>query len=276
MVRAHQIYKITKRVYGRIVGDTTEINSYQQAIPKEKIEYYFDPNGLVDQIVIYMYYDDREIARVNFIYEGNMLPSGYRSLRILPMISLTKSPLKDQFSTDFFADKTNQFSQLKFIKKKKKYATYLDLEKGSHYFYVPSKENWGPLSIDSIVHPKETDWVILGSARKPYKRYQVQNIVREKKTHEYSYWNSGVLKSRIKKTYPFEYRRTFIYGKSHEWKGYIDSTFTENRFITRMEAVVNYDQYQRPMEIIHQKQETNQQNLYYRETFYYRTRKTTH
>ena len=76
LIRAHQIYKITKRVYPHIVGDTAEINNYSQAIPKEKIEYYFDPNGLVDQVVVYSYFDDREIARATFVYQGNMMNSG--------------------------------------------------------------------------------------------------------------------------------------------------------------------------------------------------------
>lgn len=271
LIRAHKIYKITKRVYSHLVGDTNEINSYNEAIPKEKIEYYFDPNGLVDQIVIYMYYDDREIARVNFIYEGNLHASGYRKMRALPLISLTKSPIVDEFTTDFFQDKTNQYNLYDFVGSKGKYLAFMDSEKGNHLFFVKKKKYWGPLSIDSILNPAKEDWVVHGTPRKPYQRYKVDNIVNQSNVFMYQYWKTGVLKRRIKTSYPFEYRRTFTYGENNEWNGYIDSTFTENKFITKYESKIIYDEYQRPFEITHVKFNEENQGVYYRETLYYRT-----
>ncbi|MES2588654.1 MAG: hypothetical protein V4622_06715 [Bacteroidota bacterium] len=270
LIKAHKIYKITKRVYPRILGDTSEINSLQQAIPKEKIEYYFDPNGYVDQIVIYSYFDDREISRANFIYEGNFLNSGYRKVRALPFISITKKASKDEFTTELFHDKTHQYSFLSFLSKKKKFATYLDAEKGNNYFVVKNKKNWGPLSIDSIVHPMKEDWIILGSVRKPYKRYQVDNIVTESHVHRYEYWKSGVLKRRIKENYPFEYRRTYLYGNSNKWKGYIDSTFSDGNYITHIENNIIFDEYGRPKEINHHKNNEENQGYFYKETLHYR------
>jgi hypothetical protein len=185
LIRAHKIYKITKRLYPRILGDTSEINSQKEAIPKEKIEYYFDLNGYVDQIVIYAYFDDREISRANFIYEGNFLNSGYRKVRALPFISISKKVLKDEFTTELFQDRTHQYSVLFFLSKKRKFSTYIDTEKGNNYFIIKNKKNWGPLSVDSIVHPLKDDWIIHGSIRKPFKRFHVDNIEYERKLNRF-------------------------------------------------------------------------------------------
>lgn len=271
LVKAHNIYKITKRIYGRIEGDTAEVNSYKQAIPKEKIEYYFDPNGFVDQLVVYSYFDDREISRATFVYEGNLYSSGYRKVKALPFISLTKKPIKDEFTTDLFQDKTHQFSFMTYVFRKRKFMAFLDVEKGNHLFVVKSKKNWGPLSIDSIVSPKKEDWIIHGSIKKPKKRYKVENIVNESMVHTYTYWKSGMIKQRIRQDYPFEQRRTYLYGKKHQWTAYIDSTFSEGVFVSRKYHQIRYDEYDRPMEIIHLNKNEQFQHAS-RETLHYRTR----
>jgi hypothetical protein len=273
IVKSHGIYKITKRIYRRILGDTAEINDQKQAIPKEKIEYYFDPNGLVDQIVIYTYYDDREISRANIVYEGNMLSSGYRKARILPMINLTKKQGKDEFSTEIIYDKIPQFSFYSSLFWKKKYAGFTNFEKDRNIIYVKKKKYWGPLSIDSIIHPKETDLLVLGTMRRPYKRYQVENIVKESNVHSYQYWSSGMLRKRIKSDYPFEFRRTYIYGKKNKWIAYVDSTFSEGNYIVKIENNIIYDQFERPIEINHLKKNEDGQGFFYRETLHYRTKK---
>ena len=275
LIRAHKIYKITKRLYPRILGDTSEINSQKQAIPKEKIEYYFDPNGYVDQIVIYSYFDDREISRANFIYEGNFLNSGYRKVRALPFISLSKKVLKDEFTTELFQDKTHQYSFLTFLSKKRKFSTYIDTEKGNNYFVIKNKKNWGPLSVDSIVHPLKDDWIIHGSMRKPFKRFHVDNIVTESEVHTYEYWKSGVIKRIIRQHYPFEYRRSFLFDKNHQWNGYIDSTFSEGNFITHIENNIIFDEFGRPKEINHHKKNDENQGFFYKETLHYRSLQVT-
>lgn len=271
LVRAHKIYKITKRIYPRFLGDTTEINSLKQAIPKEKIEYYFDPNGLVDQLVVYFYFDDREISRAYFKYEGNMMASGYRKVNVLPFISFAKQGIKDDFTTELFQDKTNQYSFLDFLLKRDKYSSYLDVEKRNHLFILKDRKYWGVLSVDSILHPTKEDWIVHGSMRKPYKRYHIDNIVKESMVHTFNYWKSGVINHRIKQNYPFEYKRSFIYNRKNQWIKYLDSTFSDGKFITSIENKIFYDQYERPIEISHYKKSDGTQNFFYIETLHYRT-----
>lgn len=272
LVKAHKIYKITKRVFGYLDADTTEVNSSTQAIPKEKIEYYFDPNGLVDQIVVYSYYDDREIARANFIYEGNMLASGYRKVRALPFITISKKNVKDEFTTDLIPDKTQQYSFFGPQVRRPKFQSYIDLEKGNRICVISKHKNWAPLAVDSIVHPTKEDWIIHGSTRKPYKRYKVENLVKESNVYLYSYWKSGMPKARVRQNYPFEQRRTYMYDANNQWNAYIDSTFTDNTFVSRTLHHIVFDEYQRPMEIIHRKMNGESAGFTYRETINYRSK----
>ena len=274
LIVTHQIYKITKRVFPRIVGDTAEINSYKEAIPREKIEYYFDPNGLVDQMVIYTYYDDREVSRATFVYEGNMMANGYRKVKMLPFISLSKTSVEDEFTTDLYEDLTHQYSVLSFVGQKKKYKIYVNTEKKNFLFEIKKRKYWGPLSIDSIVHPNKEDWIVLGTMRKPYKKYHVENIVNESSVFKYKYWQTGVLKKRRKIDYPFEYDRTFLYDKKGIWVGYVDSTFSEGNFITKIQTQILFDEYDRPVEMNHRKLNDENEGFFYKETLHYRTNKT--
>ena len=98
LVKSHEIYKITKRIFRNLSKDSIEFNT----IPNEKIEYYFDPNGFVYRLVIYSYLDVREISRANFTYLGNLFSNGYRKIKASPLITLQKKQFKDQFTTDFF------------------------------------------------------------------------------------------------------------------------------------------------------------------------------
>jgi hypothetical protein len=272
-VRSHEIYKITKRVYPRIVGDTSEINSYNEAIPKEKIEYFFDKWGCVEKIIVSSYFDDREISKATFVYEGRMFSNGYRKVKVLPFVSLTKNPIKDEFTTDFFQDKTHQFSILSYLKKTKKYTDYVDLEKGNHLYMMFNHKYWGPLSVDSILNPTKEDWIVLGTIKRPVKRYKVENTVKETQIYNYTYWNSGVLKSRTKKLYPFEYKRSFQYNSQSIWNGFVDSTFSEGMYISHIENKIFFDKYKRPIEVTHFKKNEDVIGFFYKETYHYRTHK---
>lgn len=272
LIKAHEIYKITKRVYARINEDSSEVNSINQAVPKEKIEYYFDPNGLVDEVVIYSYFDDREISRTSFKFDGNMLPSGYRNVIVLATINLSKKNDEDEFSTELYKDDISQFNQFKFLKKTKKYSSYMNLESNSQLFIVKNRKFWGPLSIDSILNPKNEDWIVLGTMRKPYKRYQVENTVNESNVTNYFYYKSGVLKRRTQKSYPFENKRSFVYNKKNQWIGYIDSTFSNGSFVTKIRSNIFYDNYFRPNEILHFTKNNENKSYFYKETLSYRTK----
>ncbi len=272
LIREHKIYKITKRIFPRTYADSSTIDPH--VLPKEKIEYYFDPNGLVDQLIVYTNYDDREIARATFVYQGNMLANGFRNVQFLPFVSVNKANKNDPFTTELFQDNTHQFSKYQYITTTPKFTGFLDLEKGNYIYALKKSKFWNSLSVDSILHPKKEDWVILGSIRKPHKRYHVESLVKETNVYTYAYWpKSGVIKSWIKNDYPFEYHRSFIYDKeSSQWTSYIDSTFSEGNFVTKVENKILFDKYKRPIEINHHKINDENDGYFYRETYHYQTK----
>lgn len=275
LVRAHGIEKITRRTYPRILGDSSDVNTQREAMPREKREYYFDPNGFVDRIVIYSYFDDREIARASFMYRGNMDPNGFRKVIPLKFRYLSENSPATDFKTDLEAEREYNFILHHYLKRTAKYTAYEDNETGEQLLFLKDKQYWGPLSVDSILHPQEQDWVIWGSLKKPYKRYKVENKVTESQVHRYKYWKTGVLKQRNIESYPFENRRHYSYDRQNRWVAYTDSTLSDGEFITMTESRIAYDKSGRPVEISHQKGKNKESGFYYVETLRYQV-KTNH
>ena len=56
LVRSHRIQKITKRIFPLQFQDSVTQHFTQNAMPKEKIEYYFSERGEIERIAIYYYY----------------------------------------------------------------------------------------------------------------------------------------------------------------------------------------------------------------------------
>lgn len=269
LIRANGITRITKRTFPRITGDTSDVNSQREAMPREKREYYFDDNGFVDKLVIYYYFDDREIARASFLYRGNMDNNGFRTAIPGTFEYLSDEDNASDFRTDDQSEREYSFVVYQFVKNSRKFTVYRDVETEDRLLLLKNKKYWGALSVDSILKPAPEDWVIWGTARKPYKRYKVENKVKERQVHLYKYWKSGALKQRVIQNYPFENHRSFQYNASNQWVSYIDSTFSESVFITRTENIFEFDKAGKPTVIRHQKINGSGQPFFYLETLRY-------
>lgn len=269
LIRANGISKITKRIYPRILGDTGDVNSQKEAMPREKREYYFDDNGLVDRLVIYFYFDDREIARASFMYKGNMDNNGFRQPVPGTFRYLSEEGQNSDFRTDLQSEREYSYVIHDHLVTKQKFTAYQDVETKDQLLFMKDRQYWGALSVDSIMHPAPEDWVIWGTPRKPYKRYKVENKVTETNVHLYKYWKSGVLKERITENYPFVNKRSYQYNDANQWVSYVDSTFSENIFITRIESIFQPDATGKPVQLMHRKENSDQGGFFYLETFRY-------
>ena len=269
LIRAHRIQKITKRTFPLQFQDSLTLHYTQNAMPKEKTEYYFSTDGEIERIAIYYYYDDREIARVGFNYTAKKDQFGYAPLEVTFAEDLTKGKEEDDYQTDKQFDRTDNFVMHRFVINRKKYAQYQDLETGQKLFLLKNEKDWGTLSVDTILKPAKSDWIVWGTFDHPIKRYQVSKKVKEKNVHRYEYWSTGVLKQRIIENYPFERRRSYQYNEEHHWIGYIDSSFSENNFISTSGNIFEFDTFQRPILINHTKVIKNDKPLGYIETFRY-------
>jgi hypothetical protein len=269
IIRVHRIEKITKRTFPLQPQDSVTMYYTKNAMPKEKIEYYFSEDGSVDRIAIYYYYDDREIARVGFNYTAKKDHFGFAPMEVTFAEDLTNGNQGDDFQTDKQFNRTDNFVIHRFIRNKKKYAKFQDLETGQNLFLLKNEKHWGTLSVDTILKPSNSDWIIWGTYKHPIKRYQVSKKVKVKNVHRYEYWKTGVLKQRIIENYPFERKRSYQYNSNNQWISYVDSSFSEDKFISASKNIFEFDKYQRPILINHTKVIKEDGPLGYLETFRY-------
>lgn len=269
LIRAHRIEKITKRTFSLQPQDSVTMYYTKNAIPKEKIEYYFSKDGSVDRIAIYYYYDDREIARLGFNYTKKKDQFGFAPLEVTFVEELINGNQEDDFQTDKQFNRTDNFIMHRSVINRNKYARYQDLETEQNLFLLKNKKDWGTLSVDTILKPSKSDWIIWGTYQHPIKRYQVSKKVKVKNVHRYEYWSTGVLKQRIIENYPFERRRTYQYNDKNQWISYSDSSFSENQFISASKNEFEFDKYNRPILINHTKVIKKDGPLGYLETFRY-------
>lgn len=272
LIQSHRIRKITKRIYPRIITDTSHLDNYKNTIPREKREYYFSEAGNVERLVIYVYYDDREIARASFNYESKTDKNGFAKCHQGIFEYLSDTDKANDFRTDFQSERKYNFVLFQFLKEKKKYLSYQDTETGEKLLVVKQPKYWGPLSVDTILKPAKEDWIVWGSLRQPHKIYKVETKVKESDVHIYNYHPSGALKNRIIKDYPLENRRAYQYDHENKWTGYIDSVFSENTYISRTINTFVFDEYARPVRMQHQVDSRTENPFGYLETFSYSTR----
>lgn len=269
LIREHRISKITKRIFPLQFQDSVTLHYTQNAMPKEKIEYYFSKTGEVERIAIYYYYDDREISRIGFNYTAHKDQFGFAPVELTFAEDLSGGKQEDDFQTDKQFERTDNFIVYRFMQQRKKFIQYQDVDSGQKLFFLKNKKDWKTLSVDTILKPQKADWIIWGTITRPVKRYQVSKKVKERNVHRYEYWNSGVLKQRIIENYPFERRRTYQYSANNQWIGYIDSSFSENSFISNSKNEFEFDKYDRPILINHTKVIKDGRPLGFLETFRY-------
>ena len=200
---------------------------------------------------------------------GNKDAFGFAPVELTFSEDLIKSQQEDDFQTDKQFDRTDNFVMHRFVMNKTKYVQYEDVETSQRLFLLKNKKDWKALAVDTILKPKKVDWIVWGTMSHPIKRYQVSKKVKERNVHHYEYWNSGVLKRRVIENYPFERRRTFNYSADNQWIGYVDSSFSENQFISTSQNIFEFDKYQRPILINHTKVIKEEGPLGYIETFRY-------
>jgi hypothetical protein len=265
LIRKNKIKKIIRRIYPQDLENNYDLKQLKTILPIQKREYYFNSNGFLDRIVLISYYDDRVISREAYQYEGNMSADGYRMCKLTHKTNHVEN--EELFSLE--SEPTNQQSLIQNrIASNYKFNAY-SIENNSTLFTVKKSNYWGPLSIDSIVKPASKDWIIHGKYKKPHKRYSVQNKVIESNVHSYLYSKNGLLISRNYTEYPFDRKRTFLYSSDSNWKGFVDSTFSEDQFISSKHFEWHRNEQNLPTSLIQRKGADVVEDFIYIETYEY-------
>ncbi|MFN5148496.1 MAG: hypothetical protein ACK5EK_05785 [Flavobacteriia bacterium] len=251
IVSAQHIKKITRDLHYVDVEDSGGTDILSKEVPRERREYFFQPNGQLKGMKFTYFYDDQEIGSVDFVYKGAKDLNGYCAV-----IASDTDEKTDEFnneSMDF------PYSIHRPEKQTDKFLAYRDTETGNYLFFMTKRKYWGPLSVDSILHPTYRDQVVLGNAYYPHKRYRVQNKVNEMDVRTVRYDKKTRMVTTIMHyEYPFEYKRSILYSSKGFCTGYIDSTFSGNEFLTRVISEMELGKSNKPVKITHRKE--NSQN----------------
>lgn len=276
IIKAHRIRKITRKSFLRNNDLKSEERNVSGKTPREIREYYFDENGNLIQLNVHNYYDDREIGSVLFSYSGIKDYYGFSKVKKNTFVSKTTIPFSENGQS---LDPESRELDFKMHEKRKDYnkcLVYQDMETGDYLFFIPRKKYWGAMSVDSILAPNPKDMVVWGTPKHPIKKYQVSNKVNEKnvRIYEYQAGNSKICKTNIRKDYPFIYKRDFIYSKQGYCNEFIDSTFSEDIYVTRVISEIQYNKKNEPIRIIHRKENaSNETEFFSLETFEYEKQK---
>lgn len=275
IIKAHRIKKITRKSFNGNSFDEGENAHMSSTVPREIREYYFDENGFLIQLNVHNYYDDREIGSVLFAYTDLRDRYGYAQVKKNTFVSKTDRPFVDD---DEPIDPEERELDFKMHVKRNNYnkcLVYQDMETGDYLFYITKQKFWGPLTIDTLLAPNPKDHLVLGNPVRPTKKYKVANKINESeiKLFSYSETHPEKLTYWIKKEYPFDQKRNFTYSKIGLCNGYIDSTFSEDLYVTRSKTEIQYNKKKEPIRILHRKENSeNETKLMTLEIFEYEKR----
>jgi hypothetical protein len=239
VIQAYGISQIIRRQY---IIDTTEIQSGN--ILTEERRYAFN-NGNIIAFEFFSYYDDRQIGRMKIEYRKQSTANGFKEGQIV----------RDSGAVGSHKYIESGFQVHRLIGLKQRCASFQEKTSGRKLFYMLNRAYWGPLSVDSILHPSPYDRIILGSPLYPVKSYRVENKIKERDVTIYSYHPYLRRIQHIEvEDFPFATRRTFFYDDEGYCKGFTDSTFSSKKFLVCSNSRIKLNSRKLPLTITQRKE----------------------
>ncbi|MCH2229030.1 MAG: hypothetical protein MK105_01705 [Crocinitomicaceae bacterium] len=190
-----------------------------QNAPKTTKTYVFNEEGEVLSVLYEQFYEHMKVGSYIFNYATSKDEFGF-------------SKVEKVIQKNSNQNEAEQYSVFQKEQYGEKFLIYKDERTGNYLFYMLQARNWGALSVDSIFNPTINDNIVLGSPMYPVKTYRVENVVNEIDVVEYFYDKSNqYMQSKLHDEYPFQNHRSMNYSKSGECLGFVDSTFSGDRFL---------------------------------------------
>lgn len=248
IIKNKKIEVVYRTVYYE--SDTTGNNEFN-ITPKKKTSYLFNKDGLVNEMIVGNYYDNRLINTIKATYSAYSERTGYATTKFNETLQTGDFP----------------FIELKLVKESKNLIVFENSSTKTKIYVVPNKNDWKPLVIDTLCKPKEKDIIIWGSIKQPKKIYSVKNLVEEYNIRDFTYEN-GEIKHIDWTDDPFRIHRTFLFDKNGLCNSFIDSTFSMGGFVIAAEFSIEIKN-QLPISIQKVLISGNQRRVIFRETFEY-------
>jgi hypothetical protein len=245
LIKENKIHKLTRSIY--MSSKDPEIES---GSPKEVKTYEFNEEGQLLSVEIEHFYENVKVGSILFNYTSEKDEMGFAIVE-----KHENSELNDSGY-----DSYNLYEKEKYADK---FLVYTNESSGDYLFCMLNKKNWGALSVDSILKPNPSDIIVLGSPLIPIKKYRVKDMVKEDQVVEFTYDKPMDHVQTISfDKYPFHYNRSIVYDKGGNCLGFIDSTFSDNVYLTRRESNFIIEK-KLPRILIHESKSDKSKESYY-------------
>lgn len=218
IIQSQQIGAIHRSIYEKPASLKDE--NYPDSIYlKEKISYYFYPNGHIKCLSITSYVEGEKIGTATFNYGNTKDKFGYNFANLSDSFSINSKLLQNHFQIDSL------------LYSHADYLNFVENESENHLYVVLNNKNIDALMIDSILKPNFSDWIMQGNPRKPAKLYRLKNKVNQLQVRNFSYSeHNNQFSSSVKEHFPFETRRMLSF-KNNCCFGFSDSVYSNSQFL---------------------------------------------
>ncbi|MFT5779614.1 MAG: hypothetical protein ACI837_002573 [Crocinitomicaceae bacterium] len=232
LLKKNKIKTITRKIYA-LNQDTADVN-----LPRIQKTYQFTEDGTLLHYEIIEYYERTKVHHVTFSYTGVKDKHGYAVVKFDD-----ENHLLDD-DTEYPIYEIEQYAS--------NFLVYQNQTNGNFLFYMTDEKHWGPLSVDSVLHPTPDDFIVLGTPGRPEKRYQVENRVNENNVKEIVYVKRADDVEEIRfENDPFNYKRTIQYDKKGVCTGFVDSTFSIDHFLMKRNSNFELNANHLPFRVVH-------------------------
>ena len=244
LVAERNIQTITHQWYSVASGE-----DLSSPLQKTRI-YTFDASGQLLAVQQKRFYENQEVENITFQYEDAPDEMGFAELTSIDSLH-PNSPIEyHTYHKEEYQDA---------------YAVYENDHNGDFLFCLLRKRLQGIVSVDSLFAPTPDDIVQYGRPTQPYRRYQVENLVKEKNVQRFGYFKKSTeLRYMISDSYPFSNKTYVTVDSKGKCTGFIDSTFSADEYLNRTVSTFSYDEHKLPSRLTH----TGMRNGNY-ETFEY-------
>lgn len=239
IIRSQNIQKITRRIYA-LNQDTSEVST-----PRVIKSYFFSQEGELLRMSVKEFYEGYEVESVTFRYLSVKDENGYASVEFEDKKHRTKE--------------THEFELYQKEKYQRDYLTYKNKSDDNYLFFVLNEAHWGALSIDSLIHPLPEDKITLGGPLFPVKQYHVENRVNEFQVREVDYIGTNSPFLIRFDNGPLRYHRRISYNEHGFCSGFVDSTFSIDRFLMERHSTFKLNSNHLPLELEHSSKRTKDQ-----------------
>ena len=214
MIAKQKISSITHTIY------ETEIKDVPKCL-REKRQYYFNRDGVLRCMVVRSYYDDEQIGLIRYDYPTGYDLFGFGRFKVI----------KDTSRLDFIDDANVKSIKSVFypVSIGKDVKVFRNGQTGKKRYYFP---NGKIENVDSVPEPQIYDQIVMGTVLKPTSNYFLgQDKIKVNLTRYIYSKKTGAIARILFYRGPLTTKRNFDYNAKGKCTGFLDSTFTNSKFL---------------------------------------------